>query len=148
MNGQLLPIAGNEVLFTLIGTTWGGDGQTTFALPDMRGRAIMGSGTGPSHPLGEVGGTESETLGTAQLPPHSHGFNPQASLSDASATSPAGKVFANKARTTLYAPGPGNVAMQATVSGTSGGAQPLNNMQPYLPVKCVVAAFGIFPAQN
>ena len=149
--GQTLPISENETLFNLIGTTWGGDGQTTFMLPDLRGRAIVGQGQGPglsNHILGEVGGTEAISIGTAQMPNHSHSFQPRASSADATAKTPAGNVPASKARTTLYAPGPGDVAMQGVQSSTVGGGQPANHLQPYLPMKCAVAVFGIFPSQN
>lgn len=149
--GQTLSIADNEVLFFIIGTTWGGDGQTTFALPDLRGRAIVGQGQAPgrgNYLLGDVGGTESITIGAAQMPIHSHSFQPRGSSLDATAKSPAGSVPASKARTTLYAPGPGDVAMQGVQSSPAGGGQPVERLQPYLPMKCAVAVFGIFPAQN
>jgi microcystin-dependent protein len=149
--GQLLPIAEYETLFTLIGTTWGGDGQTTFALPDLRSRVIVGAGQGPgasAHPLGQIAGNETVTLNSNQLPPHSHGFAPPASIGDATDKSPAGKVAATKARTTLYAPAPGTLPMQAVQSGSVGGGQPHSTMQPYLAIKCVVAVEGIYPAQN
>ena len=151
MAGQTLSIAEYEVLFQLIGTTWGGDGQTTFRLPDLRGRAIMGTGQGPGlspRNLGDVEGTESETLAGSQLPAHNHAFAPAASTNDATAKTPAGNVAATKARTLLYAPGPGDVAMQASQSGSIGSGQPISNMQPYLPMKCLIAVFGIFPSQN
>ena len=155
LNGQLLPIAEYDALFALIGTTFGGDGQTTFALPDMRSRVVVGSGQGPGlspRQLGEQSGTETETLTIAKMPAHSHGLAPPASLADATGKSPAANLASSKARTTLYAPGPGNVLMQAaqssTVGGVGGNAAPLENRQPTLTVKCVIAVFGIFPSQN
>lgn len=155
MNGQLLSIAEYEALFALIGTTFGGDGQTTFALPDMRSRVVVGSGQGPGlspRQLGEQGGTESETLTTAKMPAHSHFLAPPASLADATGKSPAANLASSKARTTLYAPGPGDVLMQAAqttaVGGIGGTAAPFDNRQPTLSVKCVIAVVGIFPQQN
>jgi microcystin-dependent protein len=145
-NGQILSIAENTALFSLIGTTYGGDGQTTFALPDLRGRVIVHQGS--SRVMGQSGGTESNTLMASQLPPHTHGYSPLASLSDATATSPAGNLEANKTRTTLYAPGPGDLSMQAVQTSTAGGAQPYSNIKPVLAVKCAIAIFGIYPSQN
>lgn len=149
-NGQLVSIAEYETLFQLIGTTYGGDGQNTFALPDLRSRVTVGSGTGQAlstRVIGQTGGTELKTLTASQLPPHTHGYSPLASLSDATATSPAGNLAANKARTTLYAPGPGNLSMQAVQTSTAGGNQPFSTIQPVLAVKCVVAVEGIFPSR-
>lgn len=155
MNGQLLPIAEYDALFALIGTTFGGDGQSTFALPDMRSRVVVGAGQGPGlspRALGEQGGSESETLTTAKMPAHTHGVAPPASLADATSKSPAAGVASSKARTTLYAPGPGTVAMQAaqssSVGGSGGVAASIDKRQPTLAVKCVIAVFGIFPSQN
>ncbi len=155
MSGQLLPISQYEALFALIGTTFGGDGRETFALPDMRSRVIVGSGQGPGlspRQLGEQAGTETETLTTAKMPAHSHVFAPPASLADATSKSPAASLASSKARTTLYAPGAGDVLMQAAQSSTVGGvgaaAAPFENRQPTQTVKCVIAVDGIFPSQN
>ena len=151
LEGQLLPISQYDVLFALIGTTFGGDGQTTFALPDLRSRVIVGAGQGPGlapRTLGEQGGIESEVLTTAKMPAHSHGMAPPASLTDATAKSPAGAIASSKARTTLYAPGPGDVAMQAAQTTSVGGGASLNNRQPTLAVQCVIAVEGIFPQRN
>nr|WP_295078560.1 tail fiber protein [uncultured Roseateles sp.] len=151
MDGRLLPIAEYDALFALIGTTFGGDGQTTFALPDTRSRMVVSQGQGPglsNRVLGQAMGSESQTLTSSQLPAHSHGYRPQGSLGDATALSPAGAVAANKARTTLYAPGPGTVAMQGVQSSVAGGSQPFQVQQPYQAIKCVIAVWGIFPSQN
>jgi microcystin-dependent protein len=153
MNGQILPIAQNTALFSLIGTMYGGNGQTTFALPDMRGRAILhvGQGTGLTERWqGEQSGSEANTLSIGQLPPHAHSFAPLGSTLDATSVSPAGKVAASKARTTLYAePQPANlVAMTPSVTSTAGGGQPVNNMQPYLTLRCFIALEGIYPSRN
>ena len=151
MNGQLLAISNYDALFSLIGTTFGGDGQTTFALPDMRSRVIVGVGQGPGlspRVLGEQGGSESETMTTAKMPTHTHGVAPPASVADATGKTPAGAVAASKARTTLYAPGPGDVAMQGAQTSSVGGSAALENRQPTLAVKCVIAVIGIYPSQN
>ena len=152
LEGQLLPISQYDVLFALIGTTFGGDGQTTFALPDLRSRVVVGVGEGPGlapRVLAEKGGSESEVLTTAKMPAHTHGVTPPASLTDATAKSPAGAIASSKARTTLYAAGPGDVAMQAAQTSSVGGSgAPLDNRQPTLAVQCVIAVEGIFPSQN
>lgn len=151
MDGRLLPISEYEPLFALIGTAFGGDGQETFALPDTRSRMMVSQGQGPglsNRVLGQAMGSESQTLTSSQLPSHSHGYRPQGSLGDATALSPAAAVAANKARTTLYAPGPGTVPMQGVQSGVTGGSQPFQVQQPYQTIKCVIAVWGIFPSQN
>jgi microcystin-dependent protein len=151
MNGQLLPIAQNTALFSLLGTQYGGNGQTTFALPDMRGRTLLHAGQGPglsNRDQGEVGGTETNSLATANMPPHAHSFAPLGSNNDANSVSPAGKVAASKARTTLYTD-PVNVVAQASgTTGATGNGVPVNNMQPYLTVKCFIALFGVFPPRD
>ena len=150
LNGQLLPIQQNVALFALLGTTYGGNGQTTFGLPDMRSRVMVHTGQGPGlsfRNLGEQGGTENTTLNTANMPPHSHSVAPLASSSDANSISPTGKAPATKARTTLYADAtPGNT-MAATQSSVAGGGQPFNNMQPFVTVNCFIALEGIFPSR-
>lgn len=151
MDGRLLPISEYEALYVLIGTTFGGDGVQTFALPDTRSRMVVSQGQGPglsNRVLGQTMGSESQTLTSSQLPAHSHGYRPQGSLGDAAALSPAGAVAANKARTTLYAPGPGTVPMQGVQSGVTGGSQPFQVQQPYQTIKCAIAVWGIFPSQN
>ncbi len=150
LNGQLLSIATNTALFSLLGTTYGGDGRVTFGLPDMRGRVMLHTGTGPglsTHTLGEMGGSETQTLNTSQMPPHSHSVAPIASSSDATSISPTGKAPATKARTTLYAdPTPGNT-MAPSQSSVAGGGQPFNNMQPYVTMNCFIATEGIYPSR-
>lgn len=149
-DGRLLPIATNTALFSLLGTTYGGDGRTTFALPDLRGRVILGSGQGPGtalHQLGESGGSETQQISVSQLPAHSHTVSPQGSAQDATSISPAGKAPATKARTTLYAdPTPGTNLAPSTSSATGGG-QPVSVMQPYATFSCFVALEGIFPSR-
>jgi len=151
LNGQVLSIAQNTALFALLGTTYGGNGQTTFALPDMRGRVLMHAGQGPGLTLrdqGEVAGAEQVTLNSAQLPAHTHTVTPLGSTSDATLVSPAGGVPPTKSRTTLYAPGPGTVPMDSTVTSSTGSNQPVPVMQPYVVVKCFIALQGVFPPRD
>ena len=151
LNGQLLSIAQNTALFALLGTQYGGNGQTTFALPDMRGRVLMHAGQGPGLTLrdqGESAGAEQVTLNNAQLPAHTHTVTPQGSPSDATLMSPANGVPATKARTTLYAPGPGTVPMSPVLTSPAGSNSPVPVMQPYLTVRCFIAMQGVFPSRN
>lgn len=145
MNGQLLPISQNTALFSLLGTTFGGDGRVTFALPDMQGRMLLGASN--SHPMGESAGAESRTLSVANLPSHTHTVAPIASASDANAISPAGAVPASKARTTLYTGSGPYVAMAASTSSATGSGTPVSTMPPYVTVKCYIALQGIFPSR-
>lgn len=148
--GQLLLISENDALFQLIGTTYGGDGQTTFALPDLRGRIPihMGQGAGLSNrSIGESSGTEAETLTVNQLPVHSHTF--VGTSSTASATSPVGAVVASPTAIDLYRPTavPG-AGLAPNALAVQGGSQPHENMQPYLCVSFIIALEGIYPTQN
>lgn len=148
-DGSLLPISENETLFQLIGTTYGGDGQSTFALPDLRGRLPihMGSGTGGagSYVLAETGGAETITLTINQIPAHTH--VPLASNSGSS-DNPANNFWAASASGKPYAVPGATVAMNnGTMQGT-GGSQPHNNFQPYLCVDFIISLFGIFPSPN
>ena len=131
-NGQLLPISENEALFQLIGTTYGGDGESTFALPNLQSRVPLHMGNGPdgiSYPLAQAAGTEQETLSTQQMPVHSHAL--VASTAFADQTSPAGNI-----------PGQPAVAAMTPV----GGSQPHDNTQPFLCVNYIISLFGIFPS--
>lgn len=141
--GQLLAISENDALFTLIGTTYGGDGQNTFALPDLRSRVPMHQGNG--HVLGEMGGVESVTLTTNQIPSHTH---VPAASNAGSATSPAGNVWANSAALQFAPATSPLVPMNPGVIGTSGGSQPHDNMLPYLTINFIIALYGIFPTQS
>jgi microcystin-dependent protein len=150
LNGQTLGIAQNTALFALIGTTYGGNGTTTFGVPDMRGRFPMHFGNGPGltpRPLGESRGVEAVALTISHLPSHTHTVTPQGSNADANLATPANGVPATKGRTTLYAPGPGTVAMSPTTSGATGGNQPVDNMPPYVAVNCFMAVQGVFPSR-
>lgn len=151
LNGQILSIAQNTALFALLGTTYGGNGQTTFALPDLRGRVPMHTGSGPGltpRSQGESSGTETVTLNASQLPAHNHTVTPMGSPSDATLQSPANAVPATKARTTLYAPGPGTVPMSPVLTSPAGGNAPVPNMQPFLAIRCFIAIQGVFPPRD
>jgi microcystin-dependent protein len=150
LNGQLLSIPQNTALFSLIGTTYGGNGSTTFQLPDMRGRVLIhaGQGSGLTNRVqGEVGGAEQVTLNNAQLPAHTHTVTPLGSAADATLVSPANGVPPTKARTTLYAPGPGTIAMSPVLTSPAGNNAPVPVMQPYVTIKCFIALQGIFPSR-
>ena len=151
LNGQILSIAQNTALFALLGTTYGGNGQSTFALPDLRGRVPMHAGQGPGltpRDQGESSGAEQVTLNNSQLPAHNHTVTPMGSSADATLMSPANGVPATKARTTLYAPGPGAVAMSPVLTSAAGSNAPVSVMQPYLAVKCFIALNGVFPSRD
>ena len=143
--GQLLPISENDVLFNLIGTTYGGDGQETFALPDLRGRLPIhrGPGGGGNHQIGENGGVEEVTLTVQQIPSHSHAF--LASKGPGNVNAPAGNVTAESAAVKIYFADVPSVAMNAAAVGPAGGSQPHTNFQPYLCVDFIISLFGIFP---
>ena len=139
--GQLLPISENETLFQLIGTTYGGDGESTFALPDLRGRIPIHQGNG--FILAETGGAEEVTLTVQQIPAHSHPW--LAADAPATALSPAGSVPAEATKRFYVAPS--SVAAMAPVAvSATGGSQPHTNFQPYLCVDFIISLFGIFPS--
>lgn len=148
--GQLLPISENDTLFNLIGTTYGGDGQQTFALPDLRGRIPihMGAGSGlSSRTIGELSGVETVTLTQNQIPIHSHSF--MGTSSTASATSPSNNVVASPTAIDLYRPTAVPAAtMAANALGVQGGTQPHDNEQPFLCVSFIISLFGIYPTQG
>lgn len=142
--GQLLPISENETLFQLIGTTYGGDGESTFALPDLRGRVPIHQGNG--FILAETGGAEEVTLTQQQIPSHVHPL--LASTAVGAAVSPAGNVLAASGSGNVYRPGPASAsaAMSAQSVWPAGGSQPHTNLQPYLCVNHIISLFGIFPS--
>ena len=142
--GQLLPISENETLFQLIGTTYGGDGQSTFALPDLRGRVPLHQGNGFT--LAETGGAESITLTISQIPSHSHAL--LASQNVATQQSPNNVVLAQSSVATMYLGDTPGVTLAATTVGPVGGSQPHDNFQPYLCVDFIISLFGIFPSQT
>jgi microcystin-dependent protein len=148
--GQLLPIAQNTALFSLLGTTYGGNGVNNFALPDLRGRTMVNAGQGVGlspMELGASGGVEAQSLSMAQLPAHAHLVAPLGSSLDASLQSPAGNVPASKVRTQFFAGATGGAAMAAAQTGPTGQGAPVNNMQPYVTTNCVIAIVGIFPSR-
>ena len=144
-NGQLLPISQNTALFSLLGTTYGGNGQTTFGLPNLQGRTPVGFGQGPglgNYELGEVGGAETVTLTQQQLPAHTHSL--MASANAATSSVPGGTVVLATASSNQYAPASNLVSM-----GTIGGpGQPHSNRQPYTVLHFCIAVQGIFPSRN
>jgi microcystin-dependent protein len=143
--GQLLPISENETLFQLIGTTYGGDGQSTFALPDLRGRLPIHQGNG--FILAETGGAEEITLTVAQIPAHTHPL--LATIDAASVTAPGpAVVFARSLAATITAYGSDNPStnLNPQAVGSVGGSQPHTNFQPYLCVDFIISLFGIFPS--
>lgn len=147
-DGQLLPISENEVLFQLIGTTYGGDGESTFALPDLRGRLPIHMGTGASGTfiLGEAAGAEEITLTTAQIPAHTHPL-----LCAASGGTPGSNPkdgYWGPSDQTQYSTQAGTVQMgnPAITGGPSGGSQPHTNFMPYLCIEFIISLFGVFPS--
>jgi microcystin-dependent protein len=147
-HGQLLAISENEVLFQLIGTTYGGDGQSTFGLPDLRGRVPIHQGQGPglnNRQLSQAGGAENVTLLASQLPMHGH--TQLVSAAPALSRSPQGNLPAI-AQGDLYSTGAPSIAMAASAITQTGGNQPHENMQPYLGLNFIISLFGIFPTQS
>ncbi len=140
-NGALIPISENEALFNLIGTTYGGDGVNTFALPNLQSRVPIHMGGG--FVLGQQGGEEIVTLTVEQMPSHTH--VPQADSGNGAQTSPAGNVWANSANFP-YSNNAPNASMAPQAVATSGGSQPHDNMIPYLVVDFIISLFGIYPS--
>ena len=147
-NGQLLLINQNQALFSLLGTIYGGDGQTTFALPDLRGRIPlhMGQGAGLSNRIiGEMSGTETVTVITNQLPGHTH--NAMGQSGNGNQSSPAGGVWAASSLNE-YSNAAANTTMNAAAIGPAGGNQPHANVMPFQCVNFIIALEGIFPSRN
>ncbi len=140
--GQLLPISENETLFQLIGTTYGGDGQSTFALPDMRGRLPIHQGN--SYILAQTGGAEEITLAVNQIPAHSHAFLTSTNI--AQDTNPSGKVLGQTASGLPYIQDSVDSSLSPNAMSAVGGSQPHTNFQPYLCVDFIISLFGIFPS--
>ena len=141
-NGQLLPINQNQALFSLLGTTFGGDGRVNFALPDLRGRAPIHVGSG--HTLGEKGGEQAHTVSIGEMPQHVHVLN--ATLDNATVDSPGGNLLASGANQYLGPP-PNTSLVPSTVTNV-GGSQGHLNMQPFLTLSFCIALQGIFPSPN
>ena len=148
-NGALMPISENDALFTLIGTTYGGDGQETFALPDLQGRVPIhaGTGGGSTYQLGEKAGVESVTLTIQQIPQHNH--LAMCRNVDSNAGNPQNAIWAkNQANQTIYSTVTPATPMNATALSPVGGSQPHDNMMPFLVITFIISLFGVFPQQN
>ncbi len=148
-DGQLLPISEYETLFQLIGTTYGGDGQETFALPDMRSRIPVHNGTGPglsTRVLAETGGVEEVTLTTNQIPVHNHPFLTYNAV--ANTPNSGNNLLALSSQAQMYFGDPPNVPMNAGSISQVGGNQPHENLMPFLCVSFIISLFGIFPTPN
>lgn len=141
-NGQLLPINQNQGLFSLLGTTYGGDGRVTFALPDLRARTPVHVGAG--HTLGERGGEQAHTLSAAELPTHTHALNGTSAAG--TATVPAGNLLAVANLSAYDTPGGNVVTMDPATVTSVGGNQAHLNLQPFLTLSCCIALQGIFPS--
>lgn len=153
-SGQLLAISSNSALFSLLGTTYGGDGTTTFALPDLRGRVPVGQGTGPglsTYTMGQTGGQESVTVTTAQMPAHSHTAQLNVSRTDATTRSPVNANFARAAGNTYEentAPTGDKMNAGTVTNAITGGGQSHENRAPYLAMRYCIVTQGIFPSRN
>lgn len=150
--GQLLSIQQNSALFSLLGTTYGGDGRVTFGLPDLQGRAPIGRGNGPglsSVVEGQVGGQERVTLNQTQMPPHSHTAQLRGTASTGNTDSPAGAAPARLPRSNVYSSAAADTAMAASTItiGTTGSGQPVDVRNPYLGMLYCIAAVGIYPSR-
>jgi microcystin-dependent protein len=152
-DGSLLPISDYEVLFNLIGTTYGGNGTTNFAVPDLRGRSPLNAGQGPGLPAyvqGQLAGSENVTLVANQVGAHSHGL--MASSQSGTVGNPATTVALGQnpqADVFVYGPAPSTTSLAGTaISANTGGGQPHENRQPFLAVNYIIAAFGVYPSQG
>jgi microcystin-dependent protein len=146
-DGSLLPISEYEVLFDLLGTTYGGDGTSTFALPDLRGRIPVhqGNSSNGSFILGQSGGSETVTLTEAQMPSHSHAIH--AVSSSGNSKTPSAATFAASVEE-QYASSANTALANGIVQSSPGGGQPHNNLVPYLCINFIIAAYGVFPSQD
>ena len=142
-NGQSMAIAENDVLFNLIGTTYGGDGVTTFNLPDLRGRLPIHQGG--TFTIGQLSGTENVTLNLNQIPAHSHTVG---ALTAANAKNPSGAAYGGSTADPIYTAGAPSVAMNPGMVGVGGGSQAHSNMMPYGVVSFIISLFGIYPSQG
>jgi microcystin-dependent protein len=143
-NGALIPIDQNPTLFQLIGTTYGGDGQNNFALPNLQ--SCVPVHVGPGFALGQTGGSETVTLTVSQIPQHSH--VPQGFAAGGNANGPANSVWANSGSASIYSNAAPSEAMAAVAVGSAGGSQPHDNMIPFLVINFILSLFGVFPSQS
>ena len=150
-DGQLMPLSQNTALFSLLGTTYGGDGKSNFALPDLQGRAPMHPGQGPGlspHDLGESGGSDTVTLLQSEIPSHSHAMRDHdIDLGELNTPSPT-RSLAQSANATIYTPAANLVSMNGQALSPAGGDQPHNNLQPYLTFYFNIALQGVFPPRT
>ena len=147
--GQLLPIAQNAALFSILGTTFGGDGRTNFALPDLRGRGPVGAGQGAGLSnivLGEMAGAESVTLQVSNMPAHTHSIG--CDNTGAGSTAPSGMVPGSDSKSAIYSSKPPNATMNAHAVGATGGSQPFSVRDPYLGINFIIALEGIYPSRD
>ncbi len=151
-DGQLLPLSQNTALFSLLGTTYGGNGKSNFALPDLQGRAPMHPGQGPGlslHDLGETGGSETTTLLESETPAHTHAMQADAAdPADVQAPSASVALARSQGGNAYQTNTAGLVSMAATALASAGGSQPHNNMQPYLTMNFCIALQGVFPPRT
>ena len=151
---QLLPIAQNQALFSILGTTYGGDGRTTFALPDLRGRTYVGWGQGPglsNYDLGELTGTQSVTLLQSNLPAHNHLMNVNtgvATVGDSTNAVLSQGAIVGGVTVATYSTSGANAQMNVGTLATAGGSQPVSILQPYLAINFSVCLYGLFPSRN
>lgn len=150
-DGQLLSIASNTALFSILGTTYGGDGRTTFGLPDLRGRAPVHAGTGPglgSRRLGEAFGAETVTLGTTNLPPHAHTVDLPGDAAPGTTTTPGEGTLPAEASEDVYGTGADPVVTQTVTTDSAGSGAPFGVVQPSLALNYIIALQGVFPSRG
>ena len=150
-NGQIMAIAQNTALFSLLGTTYGGNGTTNFALPDLRGRLAVSSGQGPGlspYTLGQQSGSESVTLTLNNLPSHNHTVSPGANGGAATEQRPAGAVMARGTASIYASAADGSTTMASSATSSTGNSQPFSSIQPLLVLNYCIALQGIFPSRN
>jgi microcystin-dependent protein len=150
-SGQLLPISQNTALFSLLGTTFGGDGRTTFSLPDMRGRTVVGQGNGPGLSTiswGQKGGTSDTTLSVLNMPAHSHRVNSTNAIGNLSGPGTDFLAKAAPGTQNIYHNGPPTQQMDPAMISTEGGGRSFSNMQPFIGMYYVIALQGIFPSRS
>ena len=149
-DGQLLPISQNTALFSLLGTTYGGDGKSTFALPDVQGNCVIHPGQGPGlslYDLGQMGGSETETLLLSEIPVHTHTVQGN-DLSPADNNAPGPTLILGIAQSNVYTNTASNATMSLQTLGVSGGSLPHNNLMPYLTLNYCIALQGVFPPRT
>ena len=148
-NGQILSIEQNTALFSLLGTTFGGDGVSTFALPDLRGRVPIHQGTDPAtgtpYTLGQTGGEEQVTLTISQIPAHSHSLAAESAFG--TSNNPSGNIWAAQSRLDVYSSSSPDVAMSSNSISTAGGSLPHDNHSPYLTINYIIALVGVYPSR-